>query len=380
MPNDKFLDTKMNDVDFKTKVKGFIAVAKPGESTKEEIEEYYQKVTRKASQCRMITFKLKQLTNNWGDPSLNDTRGVISAIMSKYNSKEEALQDLEKNEKELNEWMELCEQLDEIRNQNKNFNKTLCFSNIRELIKENPDVKIGQIEKEAGIRLGYMSRLEKGDNTSEPSVEFIVTAAKLLNVSVDTLISIDLASLTPTEKYLVSFIEKLKSDTLLDKLNWSIETKFELDRWEVDYNGNSIHPLFSLETYYRQTDCEYPEEATENVYVSKTFGPNTSINGDCFSLRLKNGSTFYLMDIVKDVHRVNDKSAFVKEAVMYVPRGKTQVLATTQDEYPIGSLLEELHSTLKERMKHPQVNNDVMYAIDAFMKDDLKDDEEELPF
>lgn len=380
MPNDKFLDTKMNDVDFKTKVKGFIAVAKLGESTKEEIEEYYQKVTRKASQCRMITFKLKQLTNNWGDPSLNDTRGVISAIMSKYNSKEEALQDLEKNEKELNEWMELCEQLDEIRNQNKNFNKTLCFSNIRELIKENPDVKIGQIEKEAGIRLGYMSRLEKGDNTSEPSVEFIVTAAKLLNVSVDTLISIDLASLTPTEKYLVSFIEKLKSDTLLDKLNWSIETKFELDRWEVDYNGNSIHPLFSLETYYRQTDCEYPEEATENVYVSKTFGPNTSINGDCFSLRLKNGSTFYLMDIVKDVHRVNDKSAFVKEAVMYVPRGKTQVLATTQDEYPIGSLLEELHSTLKERMKHPQVNNDVMYAIDAFMKDDLKDDEEELPF
>lgn len=380
MPNDKFLDTKMNDVDFKTKVKGFIAVAKLGESTKEEIEEYYQKVTRKASQCRMITFKLKQLTNNWGDPSLNDTRGIISAIMSKYNSKEEALQDLEKNEKELNEWMELCEQLDEIRNQNKNFNKTLCFSNIRELIKENPDVKIGQIEKEAGIRLGYMSRLEKGDNTSEPSVEFIVTAAKLLNVSVDTLISIDLASLTPTEKYLVSFIEKLKSDTLLDKLNWSIETKFELDRWEVDYNGNSIHPLFSLETYYRQTDCEYPEEATENVYVSKTFGPNTSINGDCFSLRLKNGSTFYLMDIVKDVHRVNDKSAFVKEAVMYVPRGKTQVLATTQDEYPIGSLLEELHSTLKERMKHPQVNNDVMYAIDAFMKDDLKDDEEELPF
>ena len=32
-------------------------------------------------------------------------------------------------------------------------------------------------------------------------------------------------------------------------------------------------------------------------------------------------------------------------------------------------------------MKHPQVNNDVMTAIDAFMKDDLEDDPEEpLPF
>ena len=45
------------------------------------------------------------------------------------------------------------------------------------------------------------------------------------------------------------------------------------------------------------------------------------------------------MDIVKDVHRTNDKSAYVKEAVMYVPGGKTQILATTKDEYPIGELL-----------------------------------------
>ena len=86
------------------------------------------------------------------------------------------------------------------------------------------------------------------------------------------------------------------------------------------------------------------------------------------------------MDLVKDVHRTGDKSAFVKEAVMYVPRGKTQVLATTHDEYPIGQLLEKLYSTVSERMKHPQVNNDVMSAIDAFMKDDLEDDPEELPF
>ena len=50
-------------------------------------------------------------------------------------------------------------------------------------------------------------------------------------------------------------------------------------------------------------------------------------------------------------------------------------------EYPIGQLLEELFKTVKDRMKHPQVNNDVMTAIDAFMKDDLEDDPEEpLPF
>ena len=52
-------------------------------------------------------------------------------------------------------------QLEELMSEKKNFDKSVCFSNIRELLRQNPDVKIGQIEKEAGIRLGYMSRLEK---------------------------------------------------------------------------------------------------------------------------------------------------------------------------------------------------------------------------
>ena len=59
----------------------------------------------------------------------------------------------------------------------KNFNKYTCFNNIRALLKVNPDVKIGMIEKEAGVRLGYMSRLEKPDNSSEPTLEFVATAA-----------------------------------------------------------------------------------------------------------------------------------------------------------------------------------------------------------
>lgn len=380
MQKDNILDSKLSDIDLKTKIKGFIEVAKQGHVEKEEVLDYYQLASRKVGEFRMKSMRIKGLINNWGE-DLDDPRGIYKAIVSKYNTKAEAIADQEIMKNEMKEWMNLCEELDAIRNQHKNFNKTICFSNIRELLKDNSDVKIGQIEKEAGIRLGYMSRLEKGDNAAEPSVEFIVTAAKLLNVSVDTLISMDLANLTSTEKYLVSFIEKLKSDTIQEKIYWNVETQFDLDRQLVDCNGESTHPLFSLETYYRQSECEYPDEVTDNVYVSKTFGPNTSINGDCYNLRLKNGSTFYLMNIVKDVHRVGDNSAFVKEAVMYVPRGRTQVLATTQDDYPIGHLLEELYSTVKDRMKHPQVNNDVMTAIDAFMKDDLEDDPEEpLPF
>ena len=379
----RFFENRKDEEKYIKEVKSFISDVYQDkyekEDLKEKIESYYMRVTRVTSNYRMEVGRFTRIIENWDSHNTpQDT--IMKMITSEYKTKVELLKAKEIAENMLSIWMELCEELDRIRAENRNFNKTLCFSNIRELIKENPDVKIGQIESAAGIRLGYMSRLEKGDNAAEPSVEFIVTAAKLLNVSVDTLISVDLANLTATEKYLVNFIEKLKSDTLNEKLNWNTETEFQLNRQLVDCNGVSTHPLLTLETYYRQTECEYPEEVTDNVYVSKTFGPNTRINGDCFNLKLKNGSTFYLMNIVKDVHRVNDKSAFVKEAVMYVPHGKTQVLATTQDEYPIAQLLEELYVIVKERMIHPQVNNDVMNVIDAFMKNDFADDPDALPF
>lgn len=345
---------------------------------KEKIESYYMRVTRIASGFRSEVFRLNKAIDNW--ENMNSKETMLEIVSSKFNTKAEVIIAKEEAEAKLKNWMELCEDLDRIRAENRNFNKTLCFSNIRELIKENPDVKIGQIESAAGIRLGYMSRLEKVDTAAEPSVEFIVTAAKLLNVSIDTLISVDLANLTPTEKYLVNFVEKLKIDTEADKLNWNMETKNEMERHDVDINGNSLHPLLSLETYYVPSGCEYPEPYTDNIYLSKTFDLETEIYGDCFDLRLKNGSKLFLMNVARRTFKVNQVQESVIEAVMYVPGGKTQVLATTKDEYPIGELLKNLYSVVKEHMKHPQVNKDAMYAINAFMNDDLSDDPEELPF
>lgn len=105
----------------------------------------------------------------------------------------------------------------------RNFNKGICFSNIRLLLKQNSDVKIGQIEKDVGVRLGYMPRLEKTENTSEPSIGFVVTAAKFLGVGLDTLLLVDLSGLTPTEQYLVSFIDKLQKMICTHRSNRKID-------------------------------------------------------------------------------------------------------------------------------------------------------------
>ena len=163
-----------------------------------------------------------------------------------------------------------------------NFDKTRCFSNIRELLRRNPDAKIGQIEKEAGVRLGYMSRLEKDGNTSEPSIEFIAAAAKILNVSLDTLISINIAKLTPTEQYILDFFDKLKSDTLADKLEWHVETPGYLNSLEIEtepeYGYEYVdHPLFAQQHVYEGSADGRLGYVDRIVFNSHSFGVNTII-------------------------------------------------------------------------------------------------------
>ncbi|ORT99074.1 hypothetical protein D081_2253 [Anaerovibrio sp. JC8] len=310
---------------------------------------------------------------------INDEIDLDAAITS-------GEQDDDVSAKKLNKVRQLISSLKKLLEDYKNFDKKVCFSNIRELISKNNDVKIGQIEREAGVRLGYMSRLEKEGNTAEPSVEFVVSAAKLLHVSIDTLISVDLTDLTPTEQYIAKFFDKLKEDTLADKLDWVRETVDDLNHIDVDRDGDIEHPLFSFETFREENGSAYPNEVTRIVFNSKSFGRETSIAGDCFNLRLKNGTRLYLMDI-EACGSGNDFSApYAKEAWISIPFNGRQFLFTSQDDTPLAPLLETLFATVKDRMKHPKLNKDVMYAIDAFMNGDLEDDvvgvvsDDEIPF
>lgn len=261
----------------------------------------------------------------------------------------------------------------------KNFNKYICFANIRELLKGSA-VKIGQIEKEAGCQLGYMSRLEKPGTSNEPSAEFIVTAAKMLNASLDTLITVNLAEMTPTERYLVSFFEKLQKDTIADKLGWMIETADNLANLEADMNGYVDHPLFGYETFYEEGETEYPEEVSRIVFVSDSFGPRTAINGDCYHLKLKGGSVLYLMDICKSFYHVGEPDTLAKEIWMFTPGNGVQMLANSRGTSPLSPMVNALVSTVAERMKHPRVKKEVKSVIDAFMQDDFGSEDEELPF
>lgn len=363
-------------------IKNFISKAEDGLSTKYEIEEKKGILGawagRLVADSQAASKKLLQI----GQAKGANYDGLADKLIKEYGSVDELTDRITNNENQQHEIKLLFDQLSALESNYKNFDKTICFSNIRELLRTKTDVKIGQIEKEAGVSPGYMSRLEKEGSTAEPSVEFVVTAANLLDVSMDTLISINLMELTPTEQYISKFFDKLKSDTLEDKLDWVRETTLELSNIKSD-GGYIWHPLFSEEVLNAVSDDGCPQQELSIIFVSKTFGLNTKIAGDCFHLKMKNGTTLYLMDIEKRSHKPNDQKTKATEAWVYVPGKNSEPLVASHDDTPIASLVEVLFETVSERMKHPKINRDVQYAIDAFMKDDISDDTpdpDSLPF
>lgn len=337
-----------------------------------ELEEINKAFKEKTGVWEFVKFETK---------NAEDLAKKNNDIETLYGSEEELEEEVQELENRRLQCEQILAKLKKALVDYKNFNKRQFFDNVRYLLKDNTSVKIGQIEKEAGVSAGYMSRMEKEGNTSDPSIELVYTASKLLGVSLDILLNVDLVALKPTEKYMVDFIQKLEVDTISDRLNWNIESADYLNQIEGDINGKPNHPLFSLETFYEESEIEYPNQVTDIRFVSHSFNCNTYINGDCFNLGMKDGSRLYLMDVSKSVHASNDMSAYAKEMWMYKPDMGGQYLIGTKDTPGLACVIESLFNTVKISARHPKVSIEAKSIIDAYMEDDWgQNDSSELPF
>ena len=263
------------------------------------------------------------------------------------------------------------------------FNPKVLFDNVDFLIKSE-NRKIGEVESDAGVSAGYISRTSK-DGGSRPGIDFIMNIAKVLHVSIDTLLKVDISSLTPTERYLISFLKKLEHDTVHDLLAWERVSAESLNNMETDQNGITNHPLFDFHRFYEEGESEYPEEVSRVVFVSNSFGVHTSIHGDCFELRLKNGAYLHLMNISKSEYRTNDSEVFAKEIWMSIPGQEPQYLCSDHGDSKLAEFINNLYAAVAENTKHPKVKQEFRYIIDSFMKGENEDDppqqfDEEIPF
>ena len=255
------------------------------------------------------------------------------------------------------------------------FKKEIMFNNISFLMKKQKK-RIGEIEKAAGVSPGYISRAGK-DEKARPGIDFIVKAADILGVSIDTLISVDLTKLTPTEEYLITFLDKLINDTTEDKLVWNCETEEYLNnKLEITEHGAEIyceHPLFVIKGSYDEIK---PGEGNVKVYFpSRAFKDNTSIARDCFYLEMKNRSRLYIM-AVKDDRKTPVNELYELELWMYQESTGANYICGSFDIIGISKRVDALYSVVCENAKHLKIEKDVKEVMDAFMNNDLGENDD----
>lgn len=373
-------DRKISEIASMKVFTGFVEVAELGLSSREEIA---QKIDEIDTVIEKLNDDLKDVQKGlaaYENISENQSTSESYELAERWGLQPDLNRKYEQLIAEREELTNIRSTLVALFKEHKNFDKDVFFTNIRNLLKEKPEIKIGKIEKEAGVRLGYTARLEKTENTAEPSVEYVVTAAKMLGVSLDSILRIPLNELTPTEQYLVKFLDKLKNDTLQDKLEWQKESPDLLNRMECDINGRTEHPLFHSETFMEEGETDYPDEVSRVVFVSNAFGPQTFICDNCYNLRMKNGTILYLMNIQKSNHKINDSTVHAKEIWIVAPSVGNNFLCGTKNDSLLEPAVTALFETVADRAKHPKIKKELKYVMDAFMRNDIDDDDETLPF
>ena len=252
---------------------------------------------------------------------------------------------------------------------NVEFDKKIMLENIS-LLLEKSGKKVGELESEVGVSIGYISRLSK-DDKSKPGIEFVVGAAASLGVSIDMLVNVNLSKLTPTEKYLFNFIDKLISDTKADKLDWNKEAGYSLVPRDGDYLS---HPLFSWEICYDDVGGSTPTEVERCIFCSESFDKKTQVHGDCFNLKIKNGYRVYLMNIARRCDFRGNVDAVAKEICIVGPDNEKNSICSNRDKPLLAIMAEKLYLVVTEFARHPKIKKDLKVAMDGFMNDDFSDD------
>ena len=276
---------------------------------KQSLQSIQEEIARIESDIEVLTSKIEN--GDMDDREANEIQKKLAAAKTRLNAlmKEKMTLEWKLAEAEQDE-----EDLDE---PEKNFDKKTCLANIRFLL-SMLSVRLGDIETNAGVSIGYLSRLEKEGNKSDPSIEFLATAAKMLGVTLDTLLYAKLGELSNDEKYLIQFLTMLKIDTDEDKIVWEMESAESLNNLQGMPDAYSRpHPLFTLYgedpgdlNYYFHTDFLPVEDVLISGPCYHTHVPKSEDTIYLTKVALKNATPLYDREFIEITHIDNDGTVF----------------------------------------------------------------------
>ncbi len=306
---------------------------------------------------------------------IKKTKSVISqmdindsdrpSLMQRIEDLEKEMIHLEEKKKQLEAELASCGGDPAGKTEPKRFDKYRCFRNIRFLL-EKKGAKLGDIERASGNSAGYMSRLEKEANTTDPSMEFMVTAANMLGVKLDDLVFGNFTELSPNEEALLGFLNRLAYDTRKDEQEWEKETFKQHEKYE-DWTGPQDHPhcLYIMGVEYDDDgSCYSPGYYT---YGSKFFPfGHIVIGGDSFHTEINsNGDMLYLMDCID-----KDESGDHFYEIYHLDRNSNihAVCCTRYKDDQIRLAVERLHDQIEESLSHVRLSEETKDMIMVYME------------
>lgn len=154
----------------------------------------------------------------------------------------------------------------------KYFNKWRTIKNIRYLL-NNSDIKIGDIEREARVASGYISRIAREGSTTDPSIEFLMAISKIFKINISDLLNSDLENesdgFTPNEVSVYEFIKQIFMDTNNGTIVWK---KYDKENFKED-----VIP-------YEALGADYEHSPFLNHYEERLNQDNT-FDGYVYSFR-----------------------------------------------------------------------------------------------
>lgn len=233
------------------------------------------------------------------------------------------------------------------------FDKAKFIKNVKYICRMK-NLKIGELESSVGVSPGYISRLDKENNSSIPGVDTICSFAEKLNISIDRILSADISELSETINYILSFLSKLTNDTYENKIKWSKLGKEKL------LNGNILNPLMRADVNANGFDYQ-----VSYIYNSKFTKGDCELLDDFYCTKIGQNTKILLSHVALNN---NEFPATRYELYIFDIDMTLNICASTIDfNELIHNSLEELHQTIFKKLKEPCIDGNVKAKIDLYM-------------
>lgn len=259
----------------------------------------------------------------------------------------------------------------------------VCVNNIYHLC-DKKGIKVKDIETEAKVSVGYLSRVKNDTNPRIP-LELAIAASKLLKVSIDALCYHDFKKLTKSEEYVANFLEQLKQRTVdgVDA-DWKVLRKVDLDAkhpyWsEQESEWRSNDPLFkvvSADTMRYDSKFWTDGELIENIGYKEAW-----IGGDCYAIKLPGYSNTLKLMKVEYGPMIDDETILDEGYELYLLQGgtlKPLCVGMYKSDSKFYEALKLLYEAIVESTGRVRLDKEAKNILEAFLTgQDLND---ECPF